>query len=140
MKQCSLNLIDCIYDFFVIRYSWMLSSLFNKNLFLATLRMFVYVLSRIFAGLELILSHVLKTCIASYYKQFRTNIKIKIIKLKPVLLSWSLGQSGLKPRFNLFNIYFHFHICGKLSYNDTTYLMISVLLSANIFNPFFLLK
>ena len=38
------------------------------------------------AELEPVLSHTKKTCIASFYKQFSTNIK-KIIKLIQVLLS-----------------------------------------------------
>ena len=45
------------------------------------------------AGLEPILSQTEKSCIASNYRQFSTNIKIKIIKLKN----------------------FHFDIRGKLS-------------------------
>ncbi len=35
------------------------------------------------AGLEPVLSQTEKACIASNYRQFSTNIKIKIIKLKP---------------------------------------------------------
>ena len=38
------------------------------------------------AGLEPVLSHTEKLCIASNYGQFSTNIKIKILKLIPVLL------------------------------------------------------
>ena len=36
------------------------------------------------AELEPVLSYTEKLCIASYYRQFFTNIKVKIIKLKPV--------------------------------------------------------
>ena len=36
-------------------------------------------------GLETVLSHTEKLCIALYYRQFSKNIKIKILKLKPVL-------------------------------------------------------
>ena len=60
------------------------------------------------AGLEPVLSHTEKACIASYYKQFSTNIKIEIIKLKPVLLAWAFGAN--QTGFNL-----HINICGKLS-------------------------
>ena len=31
----------------------------------------------IYAGLEPVLSHTIKSCIASYYSKFSTNIKIK---------------------------------------------------------------
>ena len=37
------------------------------------------------AGLEPVLSHTETSCISSYYRQFYTNIRIKILKLKPVL-------------------------------------------------------
>ncbi len=50
-------------------------------------------------GLELVLSHTEKSGIASYYRQFSTNMKIKIIKSIPVLLA---------P-------FFHVDICRKLS-------------------------
>ena len=33
------------------------------------------------------LSNTENSCIASYYRQFFTNIKIKLINLKPVLLA-----------------------------------------------------
>ena len=39
------------------------------------------------AGLELVLSYTEKSYIASYYRHFFTNVKIKIIKLKLVLLT-----------------------------------------------------
>ena len=39
------------------------------------------------AGLESDLSQTEKSCIASNYRQFSTNIKIKIIKLKPSFVS-----------------------------------------------------
>ena len=35
-------------------------------------------------GLKPVLGHIEKLCVASYNNQFFTNIKIKIIKLKPV--------------------------------------------------------
>ncbi len=38
------------------------------------------------AGLETVLRQTEKACIASNYRQFSTNIKIKIIKLKLVLI------------------------------------------------------
>ena len=38
------------------------------------------------AGLEPVLNQTEKSCIASNYRQFSTNIKIKIIKLIPVLI------------------------------------------------------
>ena len=43
------------------------------------------------AGLEPVLSHTKKSCIASYYRYIATNIKIKIIKLIPVLLAHAFG-------------------------------------------------
>ena len=43
------------------------------------------------AGLEPVLSQTEKLCIASNYRQFSTNIKIKIIRLIPVLLSKGPG-------------------------------------------------
>ena len=42
------------------------------------------------AGLESVLSHIEKLCIASFYRQFSSNIKIRIIKLKLVLLGPSI--------------------------------------------------
>ena len=46
------------------------------------------------AGLDLVLSHAEKSCTATYYRQFFTNIKMKRIKLIPVLLVKALGPSG----------------------------------------------
>ena len=57
------------------------------------------------AGLELFLLHTEKSCIASYYRRFSTNIKIKLIKFKPVLLVFAFGAD--KTGFNL--IIFHFY-------------------------------
>ena len=37
--------------------------------------------NRVILGLEPVLTHTDKSCIASYYRQFSTNIRIKIIKL-----------------------------------------------------------
>ncbi len=45
-------------------------------------------------GLEPVLSHIEKP-VASYYRQFSTNIKINILKLLPVLLNRTYGPSGL---------------------------------------------
>ena len=47
------------------------------------------------AGLEPVLSHTKISCIASNYRQFFTNIKIKTIKLILVLSARALGLSGL---------------------------------------------
>ena len=44
------------------------------------------------AGLEPVLSQTEKLCIASNYRQFSTNIKIKIIRLIPVLLAQAFGS------------------------------------------------
>ena len=44
--------------------------------------------------------------------QFSTNIKIKMIKFKPVLLAWAFGPTGLTKL--LLNT-FYLNICGKLS-------------------------
>ena len=38
-------------------------------------------------GLEPVLSHIEKSCIASYYRQFSMNNKIKILKIIPVLVN-----------------------------------------------------
>ena len=66
------------------------------------------------AGLEPVLSKTEKACIASNYRQFSTNIKIKIIKLKPSFVSPSLRPPAAdKTGFNL--KIFHFDIRGKLS-------------------------
>ena len=55
-------------------------------------------------GLELVLSHTEKLCIGSYYRQFSTNIKIKLIKSIPVLLARAFGPSGQSgiATFNVF--------------------------------------
>ena len=52
----------------------------------------------IFAGLKLVLSHteIYVVCIASYYRQFSTNVEIKILKLKPVFLDRAFGYAGLR--------------------------------------------
>ncbi len=47
------------------------------------------------AGLEPVLSQTEKSFIESNYKQFSTNIKIKIIKLIPVLSARAFGPSRL---------------------------------------------
>ena len=41
----------------------------------------------IFAGLEPVLSHTEKLCIASYYREFSTFIEIILINLKPIFLA-----------------------------------------------------
>ena len=59
-------------------------------------------------------NHTEKSCIASYYSHFSTNIKIRIIRLIPVLLAWPLAPRYYnKTGFNL--IIFRFDIRGKLS-------------------------
>ena len=66
------------------------------------------------AGLEPVLSLTEKSCVASNYRQFSTNIKIKIIKLKPSFVSPGLRPLAAdKTGFNL--KIFHFDIRGKLS-------------------------
>ena len=45
--------------------------------------------NRVILGLEPVLTHTDKSCIASYYRQFSTNIRIKIIKLIHALLDQS---------------------------------------------------
>ena len=47
------------------------------------------------AGLETVLSQTEKSCMASNYRQFSTNIKIKIIKLIQILLAWAFGAKKL---------------------------------------------
>ena len=66
------------------------------------------------ARLEPVLSYTEKSCIALYYRQFSTNIKVKIIILIPVLVNPDLRpKGGNKTSFNLKN--FHINIRGKLS-------------------------
>ena len=55
------------------------------------------------AGLEPVFSHAEKSCIALYYRQFFTNIKIKIIKLIPVCCS---GFCPLEPNKTCLSILF----------------------------------
>ena len=59
------------------------------------------------AGLEPVLSHTEKSCIATYYRQFLT-------RLIPVLLAWSFGLPGL-TKLVIILFFFHFDIRGKLS-------------------------
>ena len=50
------------------------------------------------AGLEPILSHTEKSCIVSYYKQFSTNIKIKLIQVfSPGLRPLVNNKTGYEP-------------------------------------------
>ena len=62
-------------------------------------------------GLEPVLSYNGKLCIASYYRQFFTNIKIKINTSFVCQVLWSFVSN--KTVVNL--IVFHFNIYGKLS-------------------------
>ncbi len=62
------------------------------------------------AGLEPILSRTEKSWIALYYRQLSTNIKIKILKLIPVLLARALGPWGITNWF--YFIILHFNIRG----------------------------
>ena len=53
----------------------------------------VWLLNRLIsAGLEPILSHTEKLCIALYYIQFFTNIKITTIRLKPVIIAHAFSM------------------------------------------------
>ena len=72
-----------------------------------------YILRLLSAELKPVLSHSKKLCIGSNYRQFSANIKIKIIKLIPVLLARSFNPSGLTKLDNI--IIFHFNIREKLS-------------------------
>ena len=56
------------------------------------------------AGLE---PHTEKSCIASYYRQFSTNMKIKVTNLKSLVFSLAFVPSGFKS--------FYFNIREKLS-------------------------
>ena len=77
------------------------------------------------AGLEPVLTSqpYWKSCQASYYRQLPTNIKIKILKLSPILLAHRDRRQGLV---------FHFNIRGKLSiinainnyYNDVEFISV----------------
>ena len=74
------------------------------------------------AGLESVLSHI-ESCIASYYRQFSTNIKfnknrkINTSFARPDL--WLLGAT--KTDFNLLILYFSIQIFSFFSYNNSTY-------------------
>ena len=48
------------------------------------------------AGLELVISHTEKWCIATYYNQFSTNINMYNHKINPIFLARIFGISGLK--------------------------------------------
>ena len=48
------------------------------------------------SGPVLTVSHTEKSCIASYYRQFSTNINIQILELIPVLLARACSSSVLK--------------------------------------------
>ena len=60
------------------------------------------------AGLELVLDHTKKLCIASFYRQCSTKIDIKIVKIPVSLGLWPLGAN--KTGFNI-----QINIRGKLS-------------------------
>ena len=59
------------------------------------------------AGLEPVLRLTEKSCIASNYRQFFTNIEIKIIKVIPVLFGRAFGPSGLTKEFKSCNFSFN---------------------------------
>ena len=66
------------------------------------------------AGLEPVLIHTKKLCITSYFRQFSTIIKIKILNFDTSFVSLDLRPLGAyKTRSNL--IIFHFTIRGNLS-------------------------
>ena len=59
------------------------------------------------AGLETVCSHIEKSCIASHYRQFSTNINIKIIKSIPVWLARAYSPFGANKigfNFNDFSL------------------------------------
>ena len=58
-----------------------------------------------------VLSHSKKSCIALYYRQFSTSIKIKIIKFQTL---WLLGDNNTGVIFN-FNIHRNLYVlqCNK---------------------------
>ena len=93
------------------------------------------------SGLKLLLSHTEKSCVASYYIQFYTNIKIKIQKFIPVLLIrtfWSFWLTKLvlsrlrwnKTRFEWkhltflakMNTYTHIYAIVKIAFQFQTLL------------------
>ena len=81
------------------------------KLFLASLYSFKYIKPRlkrlISRGLELVLIHTKKLCLASYYIQCSTNIKCTIIRLKPVFLARAFDISELKKSvFNHTTVHF----------------------------------
>ena len=79
------------------------------------------------AVLQPVLSHTEKSCKASYYRQFSINIKIKIIKLIPVLLAQAFGLSWLAklvfillfswkyPRKSVYKTMFYPSYCNLLN-------------------------
>ena len=50
-------------------------------------------------GLEPVLNHTEKSCIATYYKQFSTNLKIKNRKINTRFLARAFGLSGPSQLF-----------------------------------------
>ena len=50
------------------------------------------------AGLEMVPKRAQKLCIASFYRQFSTNIKIKIINLIPFVLARVSGPLKITKR------------------------------------------
>ena len=55
------------------------------------------------AGLDPVLSHTEKLCIASYYRQFSMNIKVKMIKSILCFFSLDLRSLGLVLIFSSYN-------------------------------------
>ena len=71
-------------------------------------------MASISAGLEPALSNTEKSCLALYYSQISTIIKIKIIKLMLIFLPRALGTSG-PTKLVLFVYFFILNNRGKLS-------------------------
>ena len=77
-----------------IRTFWTIIIIFAPNLILK-LENFILVLLRkrlISDGLEPVLRYTERSCTASNYRQFSTNINIKIVKLLPVSLARTLKK------------------------------------------------
>ena len=101
--ETQLKILKIYFKFFVgiyckVKFTFKLLCFryWQNNFLLAISNNFTVCPFLISAVLEPILSHAEKSCIALYYKQFSTHMKIKINYLILVLLTRVFGSSGLK--------------------------------------------
>ena len=77
-------------------------------------------------GIEPVLSHNEKSCTTSYYKQFYTNIKLKISKSIPVLLAMDFSSFAFNLIFFIlisaesWLYYYNYFQLWKICWNDGT--------------------